>query len=178
MSEDDNKPAANESITFRIDKQVLDKIRKYAEYDSMTLNAAANQIMSHAVDWAIPAARAGWVPIPKMILMSIIDNLDESTIQRIASDVGKTVPKDMLFIMRGEIGVNQWVSVLRSRAKASGFSYQEEETQENIKIITKHDMGYKWSIWFKAFYKSYFEQLGCPVKFTFTDNTIVYEIPK
>ena len=110
--------------------------------------------------------------------MTIIDNLDEPTIQKVANAVGKTVPKDMLLIMRGEIGVSQWVSVLRSRAKASGFSYQEEETTEKIKIITKHDMGYKWSIWFKAFYQSYFEELDCKVKFTLTDNTIVYEIRK
>ena len=55
MSEGNNKPAVNESITFRIDSQVLDKIRKYSEYDNMTLNAAANQILSHAVDWTIPA---------------------------------------------------------------------------------------------------------------------------
>lgn len=178
MISDSERDPKNQSITLRINSNVLEKIRRHAEYESTTLNATANQLFTHAVDWTIPAARAGWVPIPKKILMAIVDNLDEDTLQAVATEVGKTVPKDMLLIMRGNIGVNQWVSVLRSRARAAGFSYQEEVTTDAIKTVTKHDMGMKWSIWFKAFYQSYFEELGCAVKFSATDSTIVCEIQK
>ncbi len=174
----DDKLAKSESITLRLKKETLEKIRRNAKYDKITLNSAASQMLDHAVDWSIPAARAGWVPIPKKILMAIIENLDEDTINQVASAVGKTVPKDMLLIMKDGISISDWVEVLKDRAIAAGFSHYEEEDKDKIHIVTKHDMGMKWSLWFRAFYKSYFEELGCPVKFSITDSTIVYEIQK
>jgi predicted HicB family RNase H-like nuclease len=47
----------NKTVTFRIDKQVLDKIKSHASFERITLNALVNQILAHAVDWDIVAAK-------------------------------------------------------------------------------------------------------------------------
>lgn len=168
----------NESITFRIDKKVLDKLRSYAKNQKTTLNSTVNQSLEHSVDWDILAAATGWIPMPKNVLISILNKLDEKTIAELATKMGKSVPRDILFGMKGKSSVREWISILKSRARAAGFHYNEIEENESIKFITQHDMGIKWSIYFKTYYESAFMELGCNAEFDLTNNTLVYTVDK
>ncbi|MGI0047150.1 MAG: hypothetical protein ACREBB_08190 [Nitrosotalea sp.] len=168
----------NKTVTFRIDKGVLDKIKSHASFERITLNALVNQLLAHAVDWDIAASKSGWVPVPKALLMSWFDKLDDKTIQSIAEEKGKLVSKDMLFAMKGKSGVWEWISVIRGRAKAAGFSFTQIDDKNEIKFIMRHGMGIKWSKHFKAFYETAFKELGCNVKFDLTENTIIYRLDK
>ncbi|HXX05748.1 MAG TPA: hypothetical protein VEJ68_02890 [Candidatus Bathyarchaeia archaeon] len=168
----------NKTVTFRIDTHVLDKIKSHAAFEKITLNALVNQLLAHAVDWDIVAAKSGWVPIPKTLLMAWFDNLDDQTIVNVAREMGKNVSKDLLFAMRGKNEVWEWVSVLRGRAKAAGFSFTQVDDANEVKFIMKHDMGLKWSKHFMTFYEEAFKEMGCNVKFDFTDNTLIYKIDK
>jgi predicted HicB family RNase H-like nuclease len=40
----------NQTVTFRIDKQILDKIKSQAALERITLNALVNKLLAHAVD--------------------------------------------------------------------------------------------------------------------------------
>ena len=168
----------NKTVTFRIDSHILDKLKSHAAFEKMTLNALVNQLLAHAVDWDIVAAKSGWVPIPKVLLMSWFDKLDEKTILKVAEEEGRKVSRDMLLAMRGKNGILEWFSILRGRAKAAGFSFTQVDDVNEVKFIMKHDMGIKWSKHFKTFYEVAFEELGCNVKFDFTDNTLIYKIDK
>lgn len=168
----------NESITFRVDKKILDKLRSHAKNQKTTLNSTVNQSLEHSVDWDILAAATGWVPMPKNVLISILNKLDEKAIVEIATKVGKSVPKDLLVGMKGGSSVREWISILRSRARAAGFHYAEIEEDESVKFITQHNMGMKWSIYFKTYYESAFKELGCNAEFNLTDNTLVYAVDK
>jgi hypothetical protein len=168
----------NKTVTFRIDTQVLDKIKSHAAFEKITLNALVNQLLAHAVDWDIVAAKSGWIPIPKALLMAWFDNLDDKTILDIAEENGRKVSRDMLFSMRGKYEAWEWVSILRGRAKAAGFSFTQVDDRDEVKFIMKHDMGLKWSKHFKTFYEAAFKELGCNIKFDFTENTLVYKIDR
>ncbi|MGC1709592.1 MAG: hypothetical protein WA799_07310, partial [Nitrosotalea sp.] len=108
----------NKTVTFRIDKVVLDKIKSHATFERITLNALVNQLLAHAVDWDIVASKSGWVPVPKALLISWFDKLDDKEILNIAEEKGRHVSRDMLFAMKGKYDVWEWISVLRGRAKA------------------------------------------------------------
>lgn len=172
------KSEKTETITARISKRTLDKLRSYAKSENTTINSAINQLLSHAVDWDIVAAKTGWVPIPKDILMSYFEKLDDKTIMEVADASGKNVPKDMLLAMRGKLDVKEWISILRSRAKASGFHFSEIVEDDYVKFVMKHDMGMKWSVYFQTYYMSAFEALGCNIDCNLTNNTISYKISK
>ncbi len=174
----DYKTEKTETITARISKQTLDKLRSYAKAESTTLNSAINQLLSHAVDWDIVASKTGWVPIPKDILMSYFEKLDDKTIIEVADASGRNVPRDLLLAMRGKFDVKEWVSILRSRAKAAGFHFSEILEDDHVKFVMKHDMGAKWSIYFQTYYDSAFKALGCEVEFSMTNNTISYKISR
>lgn len=168
----------NKTVTFRIDKEVLDKIKSHATFERITLNALVNQLLTHAVDWDLVAAKSGWVPISKELLIAWFDRLDDKVIQSIAEEKGRMISRDMLYAMKGKYDIWQWISVLRGRAKAAGFSFTQLEDKNDLKFIMRHDMGLKWSKHFKAFYESAFKELGCTVKFDLTENTIVYKLDK
>lgn len=174
----DYKSEKTETVTARISKQTLNKLRSYAKSENTTLNSAINQLLSHAVDWDIVAAKTNWIPIPKDILMSYFEKLDDTIIMQVAEDSGKHVPRDMLLAMRGRLDIKEWISILRSRAKASGFHYAEIVEDDHVKFIMKHDMGMKWSIYFQTYYVSSFNMLGCEAEFSITNNTVSYMINK
>lgn len=173
---EDYKSEKTETITARISKGTLNKLRSYAKSESTTINSAINQLLSHAVDWDIVAAKTGWVPIPKDILISYFDKLDDKTIMGVADASGKNVPKDMLLAMRGKFDIIEWTSILRSRAKAAGFHFNEISEDDAVKFIMKHDMGMKWSIYFQTYYDSAFKTLGCTADFSITHNTVSYKL--
>lgn len=175
---DDYRQEKTETITARISKKTLDKLRSYAKAESTTLNSVINQLLSHAVDWDIVASKTGWVPIPKDILISYFEKLDDKTIMEVADISGANVPRDLLLAMRGKFDVKEWVSILRSRAKAAGFHFSEIVEEDHVKFVMKHDMGTKWSIYFQTYYDSAFKTLGCDVEFSMTNNTISYKIDK
>jgi len=176
--DDESAIEKNKTVTFRIDKEVLDKIKSHATFERITLNALVNQLLAHAVDWDIVASKSGWVPVPKALLTSWFDKLDDKVILNIAEEKGKLVSRDMLFAMKGKYDVWEWISVLRGRAKAAGFSFTQLEDKNEIKFIMRHDMGLKWSKHFKTFYDTAFKELGCNAEFDLTENTIIYRLDK
>lgn len=166
------------TVTFRLDSRTLKKLKNYANFERHTLNAVVNQLLSHAINWDIVSAKAGWVPVEGSILTAILDNLDEKTINDIAEMAGNTIAKDMSFSMTGSFGVHEWMTILRLRAKSAGFGFSQIEDKNFVIFIIKHGMGMKCSLHWKTFYDYGFRQLECPVTFEITENTVVYKIPK
>jgi len=175
---EDYKNDKTETITARINKNTLNKIRSYAKSENTTINSTINQLLSHAVDWDIVASKTGWIPIPKDILIAFFDKLEDSIIMNVAEESGKHISKDLVLAMRGKVDVKEWISILRSRAKASGFHFSEMEEDDHFKFVMKHDMGRKWSIYFLTYYNSSFKVLNCDIDCEITNNTISYKISK
>jgi len=175
---EDYKNEKSETITARINKRTIKKIRVYAKAENTTINSTINQLLSHAVDWDIVAAKTGWIPIPKEILVAFLEKLDDSIIIEVAEECAKHIPKDLLLAMRGKVNAKEWISILRSRAKAAGFHFNEIEEEDYIKFVMKHDMGMKWSTYFLTYYNESFRVLGCDIDCDITNNTISYKINK
>jgi hypothetical protein len=173
MLKDDKQ---TETISVRLNKKLLDKFRTFAKEDNVSLNSFISQWLTHVVEWDIVAAKAGWVPFPKRNLMAILNELDEEKIIQVATNVGKTIPREVLLTMRGRYGLEEWLSVLKYRAKAAGFSFNQIQYDNTFQVVVKHDMGEKWSLWFKTFYGTVFTDLGHNVEFDITENTTSYKI--
>ena len=167
-----------ESFSIRVDKRVLDRIRKHAKMEGTSLNSMINTLLTFDIDWHIPAASSGWVPIPKNILIAIMDKLDEKEIVEVAENVARKTLKDLVLAMKGKYGTKETLEILAGRSKAGGFHYNEVEEGNHIHFIMQHNMGRKWSLYFKTFYELALSDLGCKTKFTMTDNTVTYTVNK
>ena len=173
-----NEEPKTENISIRADKKTMDKLRRFSKTEGMSLNAAISTLLAFTVDWTIPASRSGWVPLPKTNMVFIMEKLEDKEIERIAENLSYNTLRDIVLAMRGKYTVKDTLEVLGLRSRAAGFHYNEIEEEDEIHFVMQHNMGKKWSLYFKVFYESALQDLGCQSVFTMTDNTITYTVNK
>lgn len=66
MAKDAKPKSESESITFRVERNVLDKLRAEAERKMESVNILGNQIFKEYVYWHSPAAEAGMMYMSKV----------------------------------------------------------------------------------------------------------------
>ena len=167
-----------EHVTFRIKKEVLDNLKSISLKEKVSLNTLANQVFDSHVNWDVHASEVGWVVILKSSLKELIKHVDKETISKIAKESAEINGKEISLYMRGNYGVAEWISILKDRAKTSGFKLKEYVDDDKIKLVQHHDMGENWSLFFMKFYETIFDELGVKVNSDFTENSIIIELLK
>ena len=61
------------SITFRLDSFTIDELQKEANQKEISLNVLVNQVLKRYCDWDRYENRIGMMPVPKVMLSSLID---------------------------------------------------------------------------------------------------------
>lgn len=170
------KRKTTEHVSFRIDKDILDNLKSFSKEDKLSLNTYVNQIFNSHVNWDSHASEIGWVVMLKSALQELIKTVDRQTITKIAKDSAETGAKEIALSMRGKYGISEWISILKDRAKSSGFFIKEYKQGNKTKLVMHHDMGENWSLFFKSYYETIFFDLGSKVSAEHTENSIVIEI--
>ncbi len=86
MSEEnvnENKTGKTRSITFRLESSIIEELQTEAEYRETSLNVLINQILRRYSNWERYENKMGMIPIPKIMLSGIMDE-----IMRIGKDSG------------------------------------------------------------------------------------------
>jgi len=167
-----------EHVTFRIKKEVLENLKLLSQKDQISLNTLANQVFDSHLSWDVYAAEVGWVVMLKSGLKELIKLADKETISKIAKEAAEINAKEISLYMRGNYGVAEWISILKDRARISGFKLKEYVEDDKIKLVQHHDMGENWSLFFMTFYETVFDELGVQVNSDFTENSIIIELVK
>lgn len=166
------------TVTFRLDAQILAKLKKHALYEKSTVNGLVNKLLLQAVEWDIVAAKSKWIPTERELVKSILDKLDDKMIIQVAQEEGKSIPHDLCLSMRGNYSVNDWIDIIKIRSAVAGFDLTEMNTGKMMTFVMRHDLGKKYSLHCKAFYEQAFESLECPATFEISENTLVFKISK
>ena len=165
-----------EHVSFRIRRDVLDNLKSISKEEKLSLNTYVNQVFDSHLSWDRHAPEVGWVIMLKSALKQIIKKLDADEIIEIAKEAAETGAKEISLAMRGRYGINQWISILKDRAKSSGFSIKEYHDEGMARLVLHHEMGENWSIFFESYYNTVFDQLGAIVKTEHTENSVLIEI--
>lgn len=118
--------------------------------------------------WQVGMLKAG--------LIEIIKSLDNEAISKVAKKVADSGAKEISLYMRGKYGIEEWISITRDRARMSGFSLKEHRGKDKTRLVMHHDMGENWSVFFKTYYETVFNDLGAKVSIDFTENAIMIEL--
>lgn len=162
----------NESVTFRINSSTLSTLRKKAEDTKISLNTFVNQILSNYVEWEMTAAQAGFATVHKQALREVFDALDSDKIREIALRTAIGL-EETIMLMYGKFDSDTLITLLKLRAKRSGFRVREYEENGQNKIVLQHDMGRKWSEFFQIQNQALINKAGSGVQIEVTDNSIV-----
>lgn len=175
-SEGVTKPKS-ESITFRIEKTLLDKLRQESEQKQVSTNTLASQIFRQHINWHANAAKAGMIPTPRNFIIKLIDQIDEFTVVQLAEYVVKNEIKDIILLLRQEYDPSTFLDVIKSWFEVSGFPYRHNVKNGEHSFVIQHDMGKKWSLYLaKVFQYVFQELLSQKPKTEITASTLMFKI--
>jgi hypothetical protein len=161
--------------SFRINSKNLDKLKTQAKSNGVSLNTLVNEIFANYLHWDMTATKAGWVVVLSEVLKSLMNELDDKILYNIAIRTADST-KDVRLMMTGDDTVDGFLSILRNRLRKSGISYTESSENEMIKFIIHHNMGKKWSYFYKIQHERMLQNLRQSAELEFTDNSLIIHI--
>ncbi|MCV0392804.1 MAG: hypothetical protein K5790_05850 [Nitrosopumilus sp.] len=139
-----------DTMSFRLDSEILDKIRKESESQGISLNVLANKIFSRYVDWDMFEPKVGMVPIAKPIVSALFEKLSKQETIELAKQIGQSIVSDIATFMKGSMDIDSFVSWFVTRMKISDFEINHSVKDSKHSYIIKHDLGYNWSLYHKT----------------------------
>jgi hypothetical protein len=173
-----NKSKETATVTFRIDKVVLDKIRAEASRHDASLNSFLNQILREFTEWDMFMPYAGSIPVAKPIVVQMFQKLTKDEIQDLATKIGKNAIEDMVLFMKGNIDLDTFLKWLEIRMKNCSVDINHIVENNKHTYIMKHDLGENWALYNKAMLETIFKELfEMPFSFRIHNNTIlIFEV--
>ena len=166
-----------ESLTLRLDKGLLDKLRKESEQKMVSINSLANQIISSYIKWYSPAQRAGITFVPRSVLIPIIDSLAEYQIANIAEEFRKNGYEETLLMMSNEYSLSVILDLFDSWLSVSNMQFNREASENSVKYIINHGMGKKWSLFLEKVFWYLVKDLGITkAGFDVRDSSVTFKI--
>lgn len=161
--------------SFRINSKTLDKLKAQAEDEGVSLNTLVNRIITDYLQWDVTAAKAGWVVVLSEVLKGLMNELDEKTLHKIAIHTADATG-DVRLMMTGDDTIDGFFSILRERLKKSGINYMESNEKGMTRFMIHHNMGRKWSYFYKIQHERMLKNVGHPTELEYTDNSLIISV--
>src|ERR687898_403082 len=163
----------SESITFRLDNTILNKLHREAEQKDISVNTLVSHIIRRHIDWHSNAAKAGFVTVRRGLLSNLINRLTEKEIASTAEYMAKNETKDFVLLLRNEYNIESALDVIETWIKISGYPYRHEVDYTRHSYVIQHDVGKNWSLYLSELYRHLFKEFGLKkVEFDLNDNTL------
>jgi hypothetical protein len=164
-----------ENVSFRLNKDILAKLKTDADQKQISLNTLANQVFDFYVNFT-SSASADLMPAPKVALADLVEGYNEDQLKAHAERVYNKVGLDIIYQLRGKYDFRTVLDVWDYRLKASGIPYKhtiDEQNKDRHTFIIQYSMGKKWSLVIAETMKRYFEPVSSKkVDYTITDNMV------
>jgi hypothetical protein len=172
------RPVDKENITFRLDKDMLDRISLEAEQKGVSMNSVAQNIISDYFSWSAYAPKAGMIPVHKTVLGMMVDRLPEKDIIEIADLFGKVKAKNMVLILRNDYNARAFLDVFESWLKSSSVMFTKHINHDTEVYTVTHELGIKWSTYLSHMLQVIFDDMGLnDVTIEKTDDIVMFKIP-
>ena len=188
----ENKAGKTRSITFRLESSIIEELQTEAEYRETSLNVLINQILRRYSNWERYENKMGMIPIPKIMLSGIMDEVmkigKDSGIEDVMNFRNKLIKelsqtafaflKDSVLLIKKNYNLLVALEVLEQYMKVVGINsdHRIEDDGKHVYVI-QHRLGENWSLFIKEFLILIFENLGkVKVDISSTENTTVAKV--
>jgi hypothetical protein len=152
--------AHTESLTIRVDKQILDELRHESDQKLVSPNTLINQALKQYVKWHAYASKAGIFYMSRTLLSSILDELSNEDIVKISERDVKDNFNDFFFMFKNEYNIDNVLELLDYYARASGLNYRHRIEGTSHFIIIQLDMGQKTTLLLATTLKNVFDRIA------------------
>jgi hypothetical protein len=171
-----------ESMTFRLESEILHSLRQEARRKDISLNTLVSQITKHHTHWHSLAPHAGFIYVRKPFLIKLLESQNDEEIKSLAKHIAVSSNKDFILMLRMKYNIFSALDVIETWISISGYSYNHSteylgNSEELHSFIVQHNMGMKWSLYLGELYKNLFEEFGIRnAQFDITNSTLAFEI--
>lgn len=138
------------TVSFRLDSETIDKLKKEADRQDVSLNTLANKVFKRYVDWGMFESQVGMVPVARPILDALFKKFSSDEIVDLAEKVGKGIVRDIAKFMKGSMDLDSFMSWFETRMKMSNFEMNHSVRNNTSTYIIRHDLGRNWSLYHKT----------------------------
>lgn len=168
-----------ETISFRLPSLLIDELRKEAEFENVTLNAFVTKIFSNHVKWERYERKVGLLPMTKVFLEKVINQLTNEQIIDLAQKIEKEYFKNILTVMKQRPTTRDFVDVLRTWLTVSWMQHNIVYRNQSYLFNIQHDLGIKWSLYVKTLVSGLSEDiLAKKVEININENIISLTFPE
>lgn len=173
----------SESISFRLPRNILYKLRQEAKEKEISVDTLMTQIVKQHTDWYVNASQIGFISVRKSLIIKLLDEIkDDKKIKEIAREVAKGSSDSLLSLKeQSDIPMVSALDFIEIWIKEAGYPYIHDilGVDQNIHhFVIQQDMGLKWSIYLSEIFRNLFEELlnATEVHFDITDNTLGFAL--
>jgi hypothetical protein len=166
-----------ETIAFRLDTSMIERLRNEAKQKEISLNALAGQIFKQHVDWHSNASKAGFLTVRRGLIVKLLELAADSELVKIAEYIAKKETKNFVLMLRNEYNITSVLDVVETWIRIAGYPYRHEANYSKHSYTIQHDMGKKWSLYISNQYQFMFEDFGLKkVDFEITDSVVSFTV--
>jgi len=177
VKKDAKENIQSESMTFRIEKPILDELRSEADQKMESVNTLVNQIIKSYIQWHKPAKKAGLAYFSKVLLAKSMSHLTDEQVIQITEEFCNHHLKDIANMLRASNTFPSFMSALRSWLDSSGYNFRYDISNGMEIYVIQFDLGRKFSLYFKTQMQLVFRQFNLKnVEADMTDNTVILRI--
>jgi hypothetical protein len=147
------------TITFRLDDDIVKKLRTESGNRQVSTNALVNQALRRFLEWDIYEPVAGFVMINKPVFTLIFGKMKQEEIIDIATRIGKNEVRDIALFMRGGMDMSSFMSWFEMRMINSSVQVSHTKQDGSHTYIMRHDIGKNWSIYHKTILELIFQEV-------------------
>jgi len=175
-----NKKKATSVMSFRLDEDIVEALRKEAEEEDVSLNVLANHVFRRYVEWERDSRKVGFIPITKELLTSLMTEVDDKKIEDIVRSVGKNIFKAQILYMENRYDLDSFLKWMEVTNRMSGFAQKHIVNGKTHEYIIQHELNnMNWSVYMKTLYGIILDDLYKKnVAFEVTPSTVVFKIDK
>ena len=155
----DRKSKKTSTITFRLDDELIKRLRSESASKQVSTNTFVNQALRRFLDWDLHEPSAGFVSLSKPVFLKIFNNLKQKDIVDIASHVGKNEIQNIAVFMRGKMDLKSFLSWFEQRMINSTVQVNHVDEDGIHRYVMKHDLGKNWSIYNKTILELIFSDM-------------------
>lgn len=165
-------------ITFSVQPEMAERVRRESDEMQVSVSTFLRQVIDRYTSWASTAGKAGFVPVPKRMVVLMLDAMTDEQVAAVGRAVAGESLKEIQLLMKGRNTLGSFLESLESWAKESDMAYRKKVSGRTYEFTLQHDMGKKWSLYLHALCDAMFYAVDRKkAEFHVADNTLFFRVP-
>ncbi len=166
----------HETVTFRLNENTMKLIRSEADDRTVSINNFVNYILKRFIEVDKFESMTGMFYISKPVIIEIFNTKTEKEIVDLAKFTAKDAIYNTVLFSQGKKDPDAFLLWMEKEMDKHSFSIRHMIGKNKSTYIIRHEMGYKFSLYYKTIIEEIFhDHLNKSVEFTISDEILLFE---